>query len=265
MKYLFLILALALGILANDHEDVERPVAPDQVVFQYIFDGYIREVKPPGINGSTSVQVKFTFAPVRLSMSVDGILKGQIWYRFVWNDPRLGWNPEDMGGFADPIRVDSSLLWIPDIVPYGRLDEFQSMHNSLTPGAWSNALIYPTGEILVVPSVHIEYQCDTNLDDIWAEQQCSLKFGSWTQDGYMLDLQIYENDDNSTGLDMTDYQKSSPFMITESATELVTKYYPCCEEPYPYILFNITGQRRFITTETGIIRNPKLVKTSPMP
>lgn len=57
-----------------------------------------------------------------------------------------------------------------------------------------NALVYPNGEVLQVPPCQIQSYCNLTLGtDPYKEQNCTLKFGSWTFDGLIMDMQLYNN------------------------------------------------------------------------
>ena len=49
---------------------------------------------------------------------------------------------------------------------------------------------------------------EANLDDFWGMQECTLKFGSWTYDGNLIDLRFYKN-----AVDDEDFDKSSPVKV----------------------------------------------------
>ena len=60
-----------------------------------------------------------------------------------------------------------------------------------------------------MPDAHIEAVCaEANLDDFWGMQECTLKFGSWTYDGNLIDLKFYKK-----ALDDEDFDKSSPVKV----------------------------------------------------
>lgn len=102
---------------------------------------------------SDNLTVKFNFAPICFQLSQDGILSGQIWYRYIWHDLRLTYDPEDYGGIK-LIRVSPTRVWVPDVVLYnsyvdGSRPQFLDRSNA------PHVLIYPDGEILWVPEAFI--------------------------------------------------------------------------------------------------------------
>lgn len=71
-------------------------------------------------------------------------------------------------------------------------------------------------------------------------QNCTLKFGSWTYDGWKLDLIFYNGIEE---VDQSDYIKSNEWRLLEAPAIKHTKYYPCCSEPYPDLTFIIRVKR----------------------
>lgn len=93
-----------------------------------------------------------------------------------------------------------------------RYDAGAPMSPEKTKGAWSNALITPEGDVIVVPNIGIEAICeDATLVDIWAEQNCTLRFGSWTFSGNHMDMQLLNI---GAVVDLGDYLRSSPMAVS---------------------------------------------------
>ena len=85
---------------------------------------------------------------------------------------------------------------------------------------------------------------------LWSqdEQECNIKLGSWTQDGDVVNLTLFNNKvlmllimmmlntlfENKEVMDLSDFYKAtSPYVVTRhiEGTRNV-KYYQCCSEPY---------------------------------
>jgi len=162
-------------------------------------------------------------------------LFSNVWLRLVWKDERLAWNPEEYGG-TKVLRFDPNEVWRPDITLYNSADPV-NMNN-----CWdANVLIYSNGEVLHVPPCKMISQCNFNLKKHpYGEQECTMKFGSWTFDGNVMDLIFY---DKKEGMDLEDLHNTSGFEVVSTTAEKHTNYYPCCPEPYPDLTFNITVKR----------------------
>ena len=105
-----------------------------------------------------------------------------------------------------------------------------------------NALIYSDGTVLYVPPAKFRTPCHPNLRS-WPfdQQQCKLVIGSWTQDGFKVDFSIK---DGATEIDVDiDSTDDSHWSMVKSSIVKETKYYKCCEEPYPSVNVYVTLQR----------------------
>ena len=124
-------------------------------------------------------------------------------------------------------------MWVPDIELYNNADP-----NRIGMRSKTNALVYPDGEVLWVPPTQAKSYCTFNFK-YWPfdQQTCTLKFGSWTQDGFKINLSLYNNQNY---IDLSDFWNNSEWKIMETQAKLNTKYYACCDEPYQHISFNLT-------------------------
>lgn len=73
-------------------------------------------------------------------------------------------------------------------------------------------------------------------------QTCKMKFGSWTYDGYKIDLDLVYN--VSTGFEMTDYIKSNEWEIISSRAKKTVFRYACCDEPFVDLTFHLKIKRQ---------------------
>lgn len=69
-----------------------------------------------------------------------------------------------------------------------------------------------------------------------------MKFGSWTYDGYKIDLDLVYN--VSTGFEMTDYIKSNEWEIISSRAKKTVFRYACCDEPFVDLTFHLKIKRQ---------------------
>jgi len=192
--------------------------------------GIIKKVNPD------SIKLKFGASLIDFSVSEQrDVLESYLWLKYVWDDPRLSWTPEEFGG-ATVLRLDPDELWTPDVTLYNSADPVNMVN------CWkSNVILYSTGKVLWVPPCKVRSQCSFNLrKQPYGEQKCILKFGSWTFDGNVMDVQFYNG---TAGLDLSDMHNSSGFEIVKNVAERHDKYYSCCEEPYPDLTFNLTLKR----------------------
>ncbi|XP_071764417.2 cholinergic receptor, nicotinic, alpha 11 [Centroberyx gerrardi] len=79
-----------------------------------------------------------------------------------------------------------------------------------------------------------------NVDVRWFPfdiQKCELKFGSWTYDGWLLDLQMNE-------ADVSGYMPNGEWDLVGVPGARNEAFYDCCKEPYPDVTFVVTIRRR---------------------
>lgn len=133
----------------------------------------------------------------------------------------------------------------------------------------TNTVLYPSGKILFIPPCKMTSQCELSLRrHPYGNQECTLKFGSWTFDGNVLDVQFFNgvswdniyfsnrlwNDFEKSkvnfdvewqtkGLDLSQLHNSSGFEVVSTTAQRNVKYYSCCPDPYPDLTFNVTIKR----------------------
>ena len=125
----------------------------------------------------------------------------------------------------------------------------------------TKATLYPDGRVHWEPPATYKSSCTIDVEFYpFDEQLCTLKFGSWTYDGYQVDLKHirHESAPDGTGdldiipkgIDLKDFYPSVEWDLLGVPARKNEKFYTCCSEPYPDITFNITMRRyvRYITS-----------------
>uniref|UniRef100_A0A182NDV2 Nicotinic acetylcholine receptor alpha 1 subunit n=1 Tax=Anopheles dirus TaxID=7168 RepID=A0A182NDV2_9DIPT len=168
-----------------------------------------------------------------------------------WNDYKLKWNPDDYGG-VDTLHVPSEHIWLPDIVLYNNAD------GNYEVTIMTKAILHHTGKVVWKPPAIYKSFCEIDVEYFpFDEQTCFMKFGSWTYDGYMVDLrhlqQTPDSDNIDIGIDLQDYYISVEWDIMKVPAVRNEKFYSCCEEPYPDIIFNITLRRKTLFYTVNLI------------
>ncbi|XP_052372849.1 neuronal acetylcholine receptor subunit non-alpha-3-like [Oncorhynchus keta] len=129
----------------------------EDALLRNLFRGYQKWVRPV-LHANDTITVRFG---LKISQLVDVDEKNQlmttnVWLWQEWIDVKLQWNPDEYGGITS-IRVPSETIWLPDIVLY------ENLHAPLS-------TFFP-----------------------FDRQNCSMKFGSWTYDGNMVDLVLVDH------------------------------------------------------------------------
>uniref|UniRef100_A0A8C6KKF9 Neuronal acetylcholine receptor subunit alpha-7 n=1 Tax=Nothobranchius furzeri TaxID=105023 RepID=A0A8C6KKF9_NOTFU len=159
------------------------------------------------------------------------VLITNAWLQLGWTDIYLSWNPENYPGVQN-LRFPSNLIWVPDILLYNSADErFDATFHT-------NVLVNASGSCQYLPPGILKSTC--YIDVRWFPfdvQKCDLKFGSWTHNGWLLDLQMME-------VDISTYIPNGEWDLVGVPGKRNELYYECCKEPYPDVTFTVTMRRR---------------------
>uniref|UniRef100_A0A673BD29 Neuronal acetylcholine receptor subunit alpha-7 n=1 Tax=Sphaeramia orbicularis TaxID=375764 RepID=A0A673BD29_9TELE len=149
-----------------------------------------------------------------------------------WTDIYLSWNQESYPGVQN-LRFPSHLIWVPDILLYNSADErFDATFHT-------NVLVNASGACQYIPPGEI-FKSTCYIDVRWFPfdvQKCDLKFGSWTHNGWLLDLQMMD-------VDISTYIPNGEWDLVGVPAKRNELYYDCCKEPYPDVTFTVTMRRR---------------------
>ena len=92
-----------------------------------------------------------------------------------------------------------------------------------------------------IPPSIFKSTCSINISNFpFDEQTCKMKFGSWTYDGFKLDLNFF---DNLEEVVIADYVPSNEWKLLEHPAKKNVIYYPCCKEPYIDLTFQVKLKR----------------------
>uniref|UniRef100_A0A668TJZ5 Uncharacterized protein n=1 Tax=Oreochromis aureus TaxID=47969 RepID=A0A668TJZ5_OREAU len=189
---------------------------------RFLLKELLRDYNPmerPVANDSHSLTVQFSFTLMQV-MDVDEknqLLTTNAWLQMQWYDHYLQWNQSEYPGVKN-LRFTPDQVWTPDILLY----------NSIY-------LLF-----LVIYAFQGIFISTCNVDVRWFPfdiQRCELKFGSWTFDGWLLDIQMKE-------ADVSGYMPNGEWDLLEVPGGRNEVFYECCVEPYPDVTFVVTLRRR---------------------
>ncbi|XP_072760865.1 nicotinic acetylcholine receptor alpha7 subunit isoform X1 [Anoplolepis gracilipes] len=162
------------------------------------------------------------------------LLITNLWLKLEWNDVNMRWNVSDYGGVRD-LRIPPHRLWKPDVLMYNSADEgFDGTYPT-------NVVVKNNGTCLYVPPGIFKSTC--KIDITWFpfdDQRCEMKFGSWTYDGFQLDLQLQDE----SGGDISSFITNGEWDLLGVPGKRNEIYYNCCPEPYIDITFVVIIRRR---------------------
>merc|ERR1712066_1107637 len=207
----------------------------------------------PVVNVTDAVTVKLK---LKLSQLIDVNLRNQImttnlWVEQFWFDYKMRWDPAEYGG-VDMLHVPSDHIWRPDIVLYNNADGNFEVTLS------TKATLYNSGRVEWKPPAIYHSSCEMDVEYFpFDEQTCVMKFGSWTYDGFQVDLRHEEEEAGKNivniGIDLSEFYMSVEWDILAVPAIRNVKYYTCCDEPYLDITFNITMRRKTLFYTVNLI------------
>uniref|UniRef100_A0A667XCL9 Neuronal acetylcholine receptor subunit alpha-7 n=1 Tax=Myripristis murdjan TaxID=586833 RepID=A0A667XCL9_9TELE len=187
----------------------------------------------PVVNDSAAILVELGLTLLQI-IDVDEknqVLMTNAWLQLYWTDIYLSWNPDNYPGVQN-LRFPSDQIWTPDILLYNSADErFDATFHT-------NVLVNASGYCQYIPPGILKSTC--YIDVRWFPfdvQKCDLKFGSWTHNGWLLDLQMLD-------VDTSTYIPNGEWDLVGVPAKRNELYYECCKEPYPDVTFTVTMRRR---------------------
>ncbi|XP_041782332.1 acetylcholine receptor subunit alpha-like isoform X1 [Anopheles merus] len=221
-------------------------------LYDDLLSNYNKLVRPV-VNVTDALTVKIK---LKLSQLIDVNLKNQImttnlWVEQTWYDYKLKWEPKEYGG-VEMLHVPSDHIWRPDIVLYNNAD------GNFEVTLATKATLNYTGRVEWRPPAIYKSSCEIDVEYFpFDEQTCVMKFGSWTYDGFQVDLRHIDemNETNvvEVGVDLSEFYTSVEWDILEVPAVRNEKFYTCCDEPYLDITFNITMRRKTLFYTVNLI------------
>ncbi|CAD6184220.1 unnamed protein product [Caenorhabditis auriculariae] len=238
MRILGLSFSLFLALHAN--EDAKR-------LYDDLMVNYNRHRRPStGSQQPLTIKLNLRLSQIIDVHEIDQIMTCSVWLKQVWTDKKLSWDPRSYGGVS-VLYVPYEMIWVPDIVLYNNADSNYNITIS------TKATLHFSGEVTWEPPAIFKSLCQ--MDVRWFpfdEQQCHLKFGSWTYSEDLLNVELGEHDvhyeeeidpngitDNVTvaddGIDLSDYYPSVEWDIMSRVAKRRAKNYPSCCPQNAYI------------------------------
>jgi len=204
---------------------------------------YYNKLERPVANESEAVVLTFglTLQQIIDVNEKEQILTTNVWLNLEWEDVNLAWNTSEYGNVED-VRIPPSALWKPDILMYNSASEaFDGTYPT-------NVVVTSEGKCTYIPPGIFMSTC--KIDITWFpfdDQNCEMKFGSWTYNGFKLDFQLKSPNEKGEGEgDLGSYVTNGEWDLLGVPATRNEVIYECCPEPYLDITFIIKIRRRTI-------------------
>lgn len=215
-----------------------------------MYDPYSR----PCVSNSENTTITLGLSPISIT-KVDekkSILYLEAFIKMVWQDETLKWEPNSYDDIT-LLHLPPHEIWKPDIAIYSGPGDDALAIKSLAP-----ILVENTGKVSWIPPITIKSYCgDFNFAAYPNDRQmCTVTLGSWTHSGLTIDLVPYKSEDVSMLIN-----NNPTWKYEDMTTERRVEHYPCCQEPYINMKFNVSMTRRGSEGQiaTGLVRNTLLI------
>ncbi|KAI3378197.1 hypothetical protein SNEBB_004666 [Seison nebaliae] len=217
---------------------------PDEQRLMYnILEQYERSVRPVW-NARTTVTIRLglTLTQIFDMDEKNQVLVTNVWLDQEWDDEFLVWNPDEYNNLT-VLRLPCKKIWLPDIVLYNNAADF-------TDGVMeANVMVRNNGTVFWPIPTKLQSSCKVDVTYFPFDYQvCHLKFGSWTYDGFQVDIAK-----RSPDVDLKNYLPNGEWDILQADVVRNVVRYPCCKEPYPDIRFYIVIRRRILYYLTNVV------------
>ncbi|KAI8424353.1 hypothetical protein MSG28_002892, partial [Choristoneura fumiferana] len=179
------------------------------------------------------------------------IMTTNLWVEQSWYDYKLRWEPKEYGG-VHMLHVPSDHIWRPDIVLYNNAD------GNYEVTLMTKATVYYNGMVVWQPPAVYKSSCSIDVEFFpYDVQTCVLKLGSWTYDGFKVDLRHMDEQAGSNivsvGVDLSEFYMSVEWDILEVPAVRLVRHERANLMPYLDITFNITMRRKTLFYTVNII------------
>ncbi|XP_028398917.1 neuronal acetylcholine receptor subunit alpha-7-like [Dendronephthya gigantea] len=206
---------------------------------------FMKDVLPVKDKNS-SVKVKLQIA-IRQIMDIHEktqVVILSVWIRQYWNNPMLTWKGSDYMNITS-INVDRNLVWVPDMCLYNTADNTGSLYQSLD----TKVIVTSDGNCTWLAPIILKSECKIDVEFFpFDEQSCVLQFGSWTYSSVSIDVNTTD-----TEADLSNFITNGEWDIIDVKARRHEDFYPCCDEPYPSIIFTVRVRRRMLYYVSNLI------------
>ncbi|CAF0775433.1 unnamed protein product [Rotaria sordida] len=209
----------------------------EQRLLYFLMKNYSNNVRPVR-NASLPVPVKLglTLTQIFDMIEKNQILITNVWLDQEWFDEFLQWDPADFNGIRR-LNLPSKLIWLPDIVLYNNADEFSNSNTMQV-----NAMLIHNGSVFWPIPTRFKSTCQIDVTYFpYDEQECKLKFGSWTYNGYQVSIE-----ERNYAIELSSYVPNGEWDLLDTSYQVNIVRYPCCPEPFPDITFYVRIRRRIL-------------------
>uniref|UniRef100_A0AC35TK50 Neur_chan_LBD domain-containing protein n=1 Tax=Rhabditophanes sp. KR3021 TaxID=114890 RepID=A0AC35TK50_9BILA len=209
----------------------------EEQLYKYLLNPqrYEKHIRP-SIHHTLTTNVTFGFLLNQI-VEMDErnqVLTTRCWLNINWFDPRLMWNHSEWNGIKN-IYIPHSHLWLPDIVlTNNAIVDYESL-------VATDILVTEFGNVTYLFSAIFKSVCKIKVALYpFDDQECILRFGSWSHRLSELDLSLVTNEG-----DLSNYMNNSEFDLTNMMAYREVITFPTIKNvDWPTIVIKINLHRR---------------------
>uniref|UniRef100_A0A3B3VNY2 5-hydroxytryptamine receptor 3B n=1 Tax=Poecilia latipinna TaxID=48699 RepID=A0A3B3VNY2_9TELE len=192
---------------------------------------------------STTVYIDLILQSV---LDVDGKTQSittSIWYRQIWRDEFLVWDPEDFDGITE-LSLSSDAIWVPDIIVTEFVEEGKSPP---IPYVYVNS----SGSVRNYRPIQAVLACSLEMYAFpFDKQNCSLTFRSWLHSVKEIDLALWRSAEAIAG-DKREFMNDGEWELLS----VPSQYWQIRQDDadYAQIQFNLLIRRRPLLYVVGLL------------
>ncbi|KAG9265630.1 5-hydroxytryptamine receptor 3B [Astyanax mexicanus] len=170
-------------------------------------------------------------------LDVDGQMQKvttSIWYRQIWKDEFLMWDPEEFDGITE-ISLSSDAIWVPDVIISEFVDEGKSPN---IPYVYVNS----SGIVKNYKPIQVVSACDLEIYAFpFDKQNCTLTFRSWLHSVSEVDLALWRSAEE-IATDTREFMNDGEWELLSVPSHYWKMHLG--DRDYAHIQFNVLIRRR---------------------
>nr|XP_040038852.1 5-hydroxytryptamine receptor 3B isoform X2 [Gasterosteus aculeatus aculeatus] len=243
MSLIWLTLLLSAAHLAECVPEKQKRSALNQLT-RTLLRKYDCGVRP--VHNWTSPTVIYIDLILQSVLDVDGKTQSittSIWYRQIWTDEFLVWDPEEFDGINE-ISLSSDAIWIPDVIVSEFVDEGKSLP---IPYVYVNS----SGSVKYYRPMQVVLACSLEMYAFpFDKQNCSLTFRSWLHSVKEIDLALWRSAE-AIANDKREFMNDGEWELLS----IPSSYWQIRQDDtsYAHIQFNVLIRRRPLLYVVGLL------------
>ncbi|XP_063713402.1 neuronal acetylcholine receptor subunit beta-4-like [Symsagittifera roscoffensis] len=163
------------------------------------------------------------------------------WQRMTWVDSTISWRPEDFGNISH-FTISPHHIWIPDIVVYNRVGNFDENKKSTIP-----LMVYSDGRVKWNKPMLLISTCNIHIRHFpYDRQRCDIKIGSWIHSANEITI-----NNNQGFMDENHYILNGEWHLVGTVAKFNRAVYD--HIPYTDVTYSVHLQRRPKFYEKNIV------------